>query len=163
MDGRLESSTMRATKSTHGRRRAGAIVRRVTALVCVLWLGGLGCLLGCGSAVFAVPAVSTDGDAPAESCPMDAGDACCHRAEGNRKTASVDGVSTAPGGMNCCPLSGQTADPARRLRLADAPVVLSVNRALPAISVESPVTAPPAMRRVPDRGSTRLLCCVFLI
>ena len=147
---------------------ARLIVRRLAAAALVLWLAGVGCFFGCETGV----ASAAEGDkqesaARADSCPAFAGHDCCHK---KAKARSSDG-----GGTNArqtptplprtggCPLRGQSADTARKLSVADARLAVAV--VLPKFI--SHANTHPRLQahrpRVPDRGSTHLRCCVFLI
>ncbi|MCA1591608.1 MAG: hypothetical protein LC754_02945 [Acidobacteria bacterium] len=158
---------MGETQTQYERSRTGGIIRRLTAIVCVLWLGGLGCLVGCGPMVFATtPApVALENHETAESCPMASmGGDCCRHAKTERRGAAGETLSSTPQQMNCCPLAGQTADHVRKLRFVEAPVAVVARESLSAPAfVSHAAAAIPGRRRVPDRGSTYLRCCVFLI
>jgi hypothetical protein len=65
--------------------------------------------------------------------------------------------------MTCCPLAGQSADPARKLSLSDTPVAAANSRSTFTPHNLTPAQASITHLRVPDRGSTHLRCCVFLI
>ena len=150
--------------------KARVIARRLAAAALVLWLGGVGCLLGCEMGVVSAAAAeeqtaTTQGD----SCPAFSGHDCCHKADKADKTDKGDDSSTVrriPGQTtrsNCCPLSGQSADSARKVSLKDAPLVATSG--LPTFTPHShtPARLIPHRSQLPDRGSTHLRCCVFLI
>lgn len=142
--------------------------RRLTAFAIVLWLAGAGCLLGCEMAASASPA-DADTHASAQSCTMHSGGACCHKAKRpdvkrNTETAGTPAPTRSIPDLSCCPLANRAADPARKVRLSDAPRVIE-NRGLPrALDEAAPPAEFRALKSQPrDRGSTRLRCCVFLI
>lgn len=144
------------------------IVRRLTAAALVLWLAGVGCFFGCEMGVVSAAAEADKRGAveQPESCPAFAGHDCCHKAKA--EGGEVKGLTArrAPGHAprtDCCPLKTQSADPARKVGVADArlaeagtPLKLS-----PHTNTLARLTA--HRLRVPDRGSTHLRCCVFLI
>jgi hypothetical protein len=162
---------MNATPTQAVPTRAGGVTQRLAALALALWLGGIGCLVGCGTAVFAAPAgephvISASQDTGAtESCPLSAGHDCCRRAKSVRDgTASLETLPQSIPTMGCCPLAGQSADPVRKTRLTDAPPEVAGSKLLPTSHTGTYIIAePPGRRRVPDRGGTYLRCCVFLI
>ncbi len=148
---------------------ARSIVRRLTAAALVLWLGGVGCFFGCDMGV--VSAAESDGQmttAQADSCPAFAGHDCCHKAKAESGDADDDGsnVRQTPGPTPTtghCPLKGQSADSARKVSVTDAPHAVAGNtfKLTPHTNAHARLT--PHRLRVPDRGSTHLRCCVFLI
>jgi hypothetical protein len=149
---------------------ARLIARRLVAAALVLWLGGVGCFFGCETGV--VSAAAPDGRkafAEADSCPAFAGHDCCHRARAESGGGDEGGGSTArrtPGplpGTGHCPLKGQSADSARKVSVADAPVAEAGNSFRLTPHAHTHARPAPHRLRVPDRGSTHLRCCVFLI
>ncbi|MGH9903320.1 MAG: hypothetical protein ACRD68_16055 [Pyrinomonadaceae bacterium] len=140
------------------------IIRRLTALTLVLWLGGVACLIGCEIKVSA--AVPQTPDA-AESCPAFGGHDCCPQSKGDRAERDAASVNTLPQGHNnpsCCPLYGLPSDPARKISSADAPLALDGGGpSLPAPDAHKTSVRSAGTQRVPDRGGTYLRCCVFLI
>lgn len=149
----------------------GNIFRRAVALTLVLWLAGVGCFLGCEFSVSAAGnAVETAAAGPAESCDAFAGHDCCRKSlptppvQSNQADVVFDALPPAPSGrLMCCPLAQPSADPPRRLNLNDAPLALVAASPAPALSVQELLPEAPQKLRVPDRGSTYLRCCAFLI
>lgn len=141
------------------------MTRRLAALALVLWLGGLGCLFGCefsGSA----SAESSVSSQSALSCSMSAKSHCCHSqpARGAQEQTSAGLPPQSGGEMSGCPLAGQSAVVTSKPRVADVAVLaLASERFLTAPRVETQDASFAARQRVPDRGSTYLRCCVFLI
>lgn len=160
-----------------------AVVRRLTALAIALWLAGAGCLLGCEIVAAAAGhdasthSAATLETASAASCPMHSGGGdCCHKAKRRNVQHDAETAQTltpttqtpAPSrnipDVSCCPLANRAADPARKIRLSDAPRVVE-NRALPRAQnkAEHLVELYAPKTEVRDRGSTHLRFCVFLI
>jgi hypothetical protein len=149
-------------------------VRRLVALSLALWLAGVGCLLGCETDAAAAPAaVEQQPLAPrADSCHAFAGHGCCHKSApaGTATSLQMDDAGASfqtetpqPTGHNVCPLAGQTADAARKVRHVDADAP-GVNAALPdAPDARTHARLAARHLRVPDRGGTHLRCCVLLI
>ncbi|HEX8070100.1 MAG TPA: hypothetical protein VF546_09130 [Pyrinomonadaceae bacterium] len=144
--------------------------RRSVALALALWLAGTGCLLGCErGAAAAHAAASQHAAAHTDSCHAFAAHGCCHRAapDATRVTPQAEETfqteSHGPASRTVCPLAGQTADAARKVRHADAAAV-AVSAAAPH-APDAQALAPRAARRwrVPARGGTHLRCCVLLI
>ncbi len=141
------------------------IIRGLVAFTLALWLGGLSCALDCGVNVSTATATESQSSDKTESCPMNAGQDCCHKARTGEDAADATTATPLPsssGQMFCYPLDSQPADPARKARSLDAPPALT------AVALLSPVVEPypatiPVRLTVRDRGSTYLRCCVFLI
>lgn len=153
---------------------ARLIARRVVAAALVLWLAGVGCFFGCEMGVVSAAAEEVDGQKAFEesdSCPAFAGGDCCHKAKAESGGDDDDNgggsnLRRAPARMprtDCCPLKAQTADPARKAGATDA----SLAEAGTPLKFTPPAHTPARLDahhlRVPDRGSTHLRCCVFLI
>jgi hypothetical protein len=143
-----------------------SIIRRVAAAALVLWMAGVGCLFGCEMGVVSESAgvEAREAAAQEESCPAFAGHDCCHKAEA-RSGGGPDARQT-PGHAprtDCCPLKSQSADPARKSGVADAPLAGAGTpvKLTPQTNTHAPLIS--HRLRVPDRGSTHLRCCVFLI
>jgi len=150
----------------------GKNFRRVVALTLVLWLAGVGCFLGCEFSVSAAGnAVETAAAGQAESCDAFAGHDCCRKSlptppvQSNQADVVFDALPPASSGrLMCCPLSQPSADTARRFSLNDAPLALvAPSSPSPALSVQYLLPEVLQTLRVPDRGSTYLRCCAFLI
>lgn len=139
--------------------KAFGIPLRLAASILALWLGGLGCFLGCEMSVSAAGAAQSAAT-QADSCPAFGGHDCCHKAEGRDGSATLRQTPTE---MNCCPLANQPADAARKVKISEAAPAEAAGAltAIPRAHSFTPrSTRPP---RVPDRGSTHLRHCVFLI
>jgi hypothetical protein len=143
------------------------VIRRLPAIALVLWLAGLGCFLGCEMSVSAATGDEHKVAAQADSCPAFTGHDCCHKVESkNGKVESKDGAAKfrqTPMQMSCCPLANQFADAARKVKISGvAPAAVAGEITFAPRAQE--FTPQPARRlQVPDRGSTHLRCCVFLI
>lgn len=137
------------------------IVRRIGASVLVLWLAGVGCIIGCEMNAAAAPAGDVEIAVEGESCDAASGHDCCEKADKNAP-AGVGHPDTGTGD-SCCPLIEVAADAARKVSSNESPLVAVGRR--PPIAAYSPhsTSSFPFRLRVPDRGSTHLRCCVFLI
>lgn len=148
--------------------KADVIARRLAACALVLWLAGVGCFFGCEMSASATPADERQAGPQADSCPAFAVHDCCHKAGGGK---AEDGVGAATirqplkerTRIACCPLAGQSADPTRKVNVADAPVAEAGRKPTPTPNTLTPAQTSTPWLRVPDRGSTHLRCCVFLI
>jgi hypothetical protein len=142
----------------------GSIARRLACLVLVLWLAGVGCIIGCEmntAAALAAPQAKEQTVTEDESCDASARKNCCHKKKGDGQ-ASL-GTSQTGAHSSCCPLAAISADPGRKLGTKDAPAVPAESR-LPGATVSRiPARNSSYKLRVPDRGSTHLRLCVFLI
>ena len=143
------------------RSHTGGIIRRLATLALVLWLAGFGCFLGCEMSAAAAPAADSQTSAAAESCSAFTHD-CCHKSQSGPLASFVP----TPAGQDmpaCCPLTGQSADPARKAGNLNAPVAASQAGLPHARTVNATLTYFARSPQIPDRGSTYLHCCVFLI
>jgi len=141
----------------------GHTIRRSVAVTLVVWLIGFGCLVVCELNVSAAPVVGVQADG-AESCPMNAGGHdYCQQATENGDELSFGTLPLSTDKMACCPLLGEVADPARKIRIVYE---------RPAAITSEVFFAPEARAvrifsrmhvRVPDRGGTFLRDCVFRI
>jgi hypothetical protein len=148
--------------------KASVIVRRLTAAALVLWMAGVGCFFGCEMGVVSAAAEADEREVveQPESCPAFAGRDCCHKAKAESGEASGSTARRTPGHAprtDCCPIKSQSADPARKLGVADAPLAEAGTplKLSPHTNARARLTV--HRLRVPDRGSTHLRCCVFLI
>ncbi len=132
---------------------------RMASFMLVLWLAGLGCLIGCETSMAAEDKANSQTAAEAESCAVSSEHDCCRKVD---DTANVDIIPLATN-INCFQPSGISADPARKITAHDLTnvVVQSGLPLLPELRVSTPT--PLHRSRLPDRGGTRLRCCVFLI
>ncbi|MFL6210155.1 MAG: hypothetical protein ACJ74W_14970 [Pyrinomonadaceae bacterium] len=138
------------------------MTRRLTTLALALWLAGFGCFLGCELNVSAAPAVESEVSSAAESCQAFSGEDCCHKTDASGG-ASFKATPAEQGVSSCCPLTGQAADPARKVGGLNAPPEVAQSWTPPAQHVAQALTLPATNPQLPDRGSTHLRCCVFLI
>jgi hypothetical protein len=148
--------------------RVKTITHRLTALALMLWLGGVGCLIGCEIPASAAPVDVTQTSDAAESCSMNSGGDCCHKAEQSKETGKAPTIGALPQSRNisslsCCPLVGLSSDPARKASASDAPLVIAANVLFLAPKIEHPSKVVSLRSQTRDRGSTYLRCCVFLI
>ena len=135
-------------------------VRHTTALMLMLWFTGFVCFMGCEMNVSAAPASREEAAETADSCPMASRD-CCQKPEGNHSTS----VETAPRhhAPSCCPLKGQTADPARKAGNLDKPVASTGSELSLALNFHPTLKFSSNNLPVTNKGSTYLRCCVFRI
>jgi len=144
------------------------IAHRLTALALMLWLGGVGCLIGCEMPASAAPVDVTQTSDAAETCPMNSGGDCCHKAGQSKETGNAPTIGALPQSQNlsslsCCPLVGLSSDPARKASASDAPLAIAANVLFLAPKIEHPSKVVSLRSQTRDRGSTYLRCCVFLI
>ena len=136
------------------------VVRHLTAFVLMVWFSGFACFMGCELNASAAPAARGEASEAADSCPMASRD-CCQKPEGNL-SASVETVPRhhAP---SCCPLKGQTADPARKAGNLDKPLAATESELSFALNFHPTHKFSPDDLPVANKGSTYLRCCVFRI
>lgn len=144
------------------------VIRRLACLVLVLWLAGVGCIIGCE--MNTASAATTPTTAPREeaqtatedeSCDASAGHDCCQKKDGDSRRhlgSSQNGTHS-----SCCPLAALSADPARQISAKDAPLSAAGSVLPVAARSRLPTQVSSYRLRVPDRGSTHLRLCVFLI
>jgi hypothetical protein len=153
--GGVQSGTMRfdwlATKR---------IIQLHFPIFILLWWGGLNCLAGC-----LIPMGGADGES---HCSMDgAGGDCCHIQAGGKKSLlpkSVGAPSTSIQSLSCCSLLSLSADVSRDVRAADGSAISAKSSRTGFIPESEPrIQLPDRWARLPDRGGTYLLHCVFLI
>jgi hypothetical protein len=142
------------------------LVRRLAALVLVLWLAGVACIIGCEMNTAAATVTRAPGEAAqtateGESCDTTAGHDCCQKKKGGG-TPSLRSSQTGSH-SSCCPLAALSADPARKLGTKNVPLALAGKSLQSASARRIPAELPSYKLRVPDRGSTHLRLCVFLI
>jgi hypothetical protein len=141
----------------------GLMIRRSAAFALVLWLAGVGCIIGCEMNVAAAPKHESPTDSQTESCPAFSGHDCCQKTENSDGAASVGILPTNTTNVSCCPLAGLSADPARKINASDMPPNVAQSVMSVAPDTRTSTQLPAYRRQVPDRGSTHLRCCVFLI
>lgn len=142
--------------------KAAEFARRLAASALALWLAGVGCFLVCEIGASAAP-VDEHQAAAENSCPNSSGHDCCQKAEGNNDGSTARQTSGETAGDDCCLLPGQTAGLVIKVSNSDAPTAAAGDGPKVALSTHTfkQLTSHPA--QVPDRGSTHLRCCVFLI
>lgn len=139
------------------------LIHRLVSLALALWLGGVGCLIGCE---MDATVASLDAHTSADIYPATAesDEDCCYKVKPER---IGKGLTTPPEpgrAMMCSPFSGQSAVAVVKPRPSgESGIALAVNE--PSFSVPAEAYEPQGFGRlrVPDRGSTHLRCCVFLI
>lgn len=134
-------------------------VQRLAALMVVLWWGGLNCITGC---LIAPSSAATE-----SHCSMSAeGDCCQTEASGEDapSSASIGAHSTSSQPLVCCSLEGVSAEVNRNAPFVEGVVVTAVLSRVDFTPESEPrAQLPDRWARLPDRGSTHLLNCVFLI
>jgi hypothetical protein len=155
--------------------KTGKIIRRFACCALVLWLAGVGCIIGCEMQPVAAaaahnaasPAASSENE---ESCSISSGKDCCKKKKNDQGDASEESdgevhIGLPLNGMHlsCCPLAVVSADPARKVSNRDAPVAPAKSGSPFSSGSRTLRPLPFHKLRVPDRGSTHLRCCVFLI
>ncbi len=153
--GRLQSPVMRfywpATKK---------IAHRLFAILLLLWWGGLNCLAGCLTAPTNVTTESL--------CTMSAegGDCCLTQATGKDELSSksIGSTSTSTRALSCCSLESLSAEVGRDVRAAGGAATTAIPSRIEFTPERHPrAQLPDRWVRLPDRGGTHLLHCVFLI
>jgi hypothetical protein len=137
------------------------MLRRLAALILVLWFTGFGCFMGCEMNVSAAPAAKEEASETADSCPMASRD-CCQKTEDNHLT-SVETIPEQENSPSCCPLTGQAADPARKISNIDTPLAVTGGGLSFALNIHPVPKLSLQNLPVANKGSTHLLCCVFRI
>ena len=138
------------------------ILRVLVTFTLTLWLGGLGCAVGCAMPAPESHRTELETSSAQQGCSMGGGHNQHHQANVNDDGGRLEMTAT-PGELSPCPLVGQTADLARKVRPLDAPQVLAGSSPLPTPGLEPYHDAISARLPIRDRGSTYLRCCVFLI
>jgi hypothetical protein len=135
------------------------IVQRYFAIFLLLWWGGLNCLSGC---------MITSSEATSESfCPMSGkGGDCCHTQSGktSRSSRSIGTPSSSLQSLSCCSLLSLTAEESRGAHAHSETTTTAIFNPIE-FTLESEPRAqfPDRWARLPDRGGTHILHCVFLI
>jgi len=149
--------------------QSGRTLQRLLAVALVLWLAGIGCFFGCEFRVSAAAVVEPSAVEEGETCATLAGghDCCAEKRQALKERGGHLSLKTslppAPGQSACCAFVPQPSDPARKIKLEETPATLAPATVLPALSVKNLSAENLPILRVPDRGSTYLRCCVFLI
>ena len=136
------------------------MIRLYFAVFILLWWGGLNCLSGC-----LIPKAVADGES---HCSMDgSGGDCCHTRAGGKESLSSKSVgepSTSVQSLSCCSLLSLTGDVSRDVRAVDGAATSPILSRIGFAPESMPrAQLPDRWARLPDRGGTRLLHCVFLI
>jgi hypothetical protein len=148
------------------------VVRLLLSISVSIWMAG-GCLFGCGNSTMAAEIDDSTTIEAGESChTVRSGHECCAsqkpKKQSPRKVKQPEGVTsfapTPRGMMNDCPLvTNATAATSKNTTNVPDPERTSVST-LPQLEkqTQTPDNALVVPVR-PNRGSTHLLCCVFLI
>jgi hypothetical protein len=144
------------------------VIRPLFSSLLVLWLSGVLCGSVCGAHLRQMEAAKMPAPKAAMMPSMPAGPmsqhACC-RANRTHHAAAVSDVSLdVPVDAMDCPYQRPSAEAARKFRAPESTVaaVITFTDLLPEIGSAVPVPEFKALR-LPDRGSTHLHHCVFLI
>jgi hypothetical protein len=135
-------------------------IRRLAVVLIALWWGGLNCLTGC---LFAPSATATG----VSHCAMSTEGDCCLLQAGSKDSpagATIASPSTALQPLACCSLEAISAEIKRNVRALDGTAltpVLNWRQDTPAREIRTAL--PDRWARLPDRGGSYLLHCVFLI
>jgi hypothetical protein len=153
--GRLQSPAMRFNWPATKR-----MLRLHFAVFILLWWGGLNCLSGC-----LIPKAGANGES---HCPMggEGGDCCQSQAGGedSLSSKSVGAPSTSIQSFSCCSLLSLSGDVSSDVRAVDGAATSAILSRVGVTPETMPrVQLPDRWARLPDRGGTRLLNCVFLI
>jgi hypothetical protein len=136
------------------------IVQLHFAIFILLWWGGLNCLSGC-----LIPSGIASGES---HCSMsnDGGECCQTQAGGEESPSSksIEAPSTSIQSLSCCSLLSLSGEISRDVRAADVAATSAILSRIGFTSESEPrVQLPDRWARLPDRGGTHLLHCVFLI
>ena len=153
--GRLQSLAMRFNWPATIR-----MIRIHFAVFILLWWGGLNCLSGC-----LIPKVGADSES---HCSMGgSGGDCCHTRAGGKESLSSKSIgapSTSIESLSCCSLLSLSGDVSRDVRAVDGAATSAILSRIAFTPETGPrVQLPDRWARLPDRGGTHLLHCVFLI
>jgi hypothetical protein len=152
---RLQLLTMRFGCSATKR-----LVRLHFAILILLWWGGLNCLSGC-----LIPQSGAKGES---HCSMggEGGDCCQTLAggKGSLSSKSIGAPSSSVQSLSCCSLLSLSGEAGRDMRAVDGAATSTIlSRIVFAPESEPRAQLPDRWARLPDRGGTHLLHCVFLI
>ena len=130
------------------------------AVFIMLWWGGLNCLSGC-----LLPKAGASGES---HCSMNgAGGDCCQTQAGGEESVSSKSVgapSTSIQSLSCCSLLSLSGEAGRDVRATDGAADSPISSRIEFTPESKPrVQIPDRWARLPDRGGTQLLHCVFLI
>jgi hypothetical protein len=146
--------------------KVSGMIRRLASLALAVWLGGAACLLGCE--ISASAANSDDPAASNQTAPAcsssSSGHGCCHQTESEAEQSVAGTIPVSSSRMACCPLSAQPAITVSKTRVENAPALaLAPYQILPKLDDGTYTARSTGRILIPDRGSTYLRCCVFLI
>lgn len=163
---------------------ASAKITRLTiAPLLALWIAGAGCLFGCEVKVLAAEhhppnVVDLMAEASGEACASSsAGHSCCAREHPNKQSSNISkdnssefqdvGVAILPGNpsgsMSGCPFAVNDSVLVGKRTGNEAVATNSAEVVPKQLEPLAQVTYPPNRLRLPNRGHTYLLGCVFLI
>lgn len=150
------------------------IIRLVAVAALTLWLGGQGCLVGCSSSTAGFAGERDDATltavAPqirAAACASSSSEHdCCRRAQIDKRgvvsRSFIESHRQSPASMRCCSTTGQTLLPAQKTN-TETSLAMTAGRIKISPLFITGGLSPNNHARLPDRGGTRLRCCVFLI
>jgi len=136
------------------------IAQYYPAIFLLLWWGGLNCLAGC---------MTAPNSAIGEShCSMSDKDGdCCEKNAGGEESGvsrKIGALSTSFPHPKCCSLESLSAEISHCVKVANVLVSSAILGSLKFISESEPLSQlPDQWVRLPDRGGTYLLHCIFLI
>jgi hypothetical protein len=142
------------------RKATKRMVRLHFAIFILLWWGGLNCLSGC-----LIPQTDAKGES---HCSMGgAGGDCCQTRAGGKESLSSKSIgshSTSVQSLSCCSLLSLSGEPGRDLRAVDGAAASAVLSRIEFTPESEPrAQLPDRWARLPDRGGSHILHCVFLI
>ena len=146
-------------------------IRLILVPVLVLWMAGAGCAFGCQPSKPVDAGLSAASARSPEACEAHGSNACCAHHEkakhfGSRSPLNLRGESWRPDptaeGIKRCPMGIRSSAVHNHGRLPDADLVL-VNPLIWLSSQGDRAVRTSDSYPVLNRGSTHLLCCVFLI
>lgn len=129
-------------------------------ILILLWWGGLNCLSGC-----LIPPAGANGES---HCSMsgEGGDCCLAQAGGEESLSpkSIGTPSTSIQSLSCCSLLSLSGEVSRDVRVAGGAATSAILSRMEFTPESEPrVQLPDRWARLPDRGGTHVLHCVFLI
>ena len=145
--------------------KVSGMIRRLASLALAVWLGGAACLFGCEmSPSFANSDERALSNQTAPACSSSSGHGCCHQTESEAEQSVAETIPVSSSRMACCPLSAQPAIAVSKTRVESAPALaLAAYQSLPKLDDGTYTARSTGRILIPDRGSTYLRCCVFLI
>jgi hypothetical protein len=148
--------------------KVSGMIRRLASFTLAIWLGGAACLFGCEISASAANnderVASSNQAAPACSSASSSEHGCCHQTESEAEQSLEEPIPSSSSRMACCPLSAQPAITVSKTRVENAAALtLTPYRLLPKLDDRTYTACSTGRILIPDRGSTYLRCCVFLI